>query len=279
MTAAPTAEGKCDQRFSGVKEVFNTHLAAGREIGAAVAITLENRLVVDLWGGYKDRQETRPWTRDTLVNLYSTTKGMTATCVHRLIDEERLDPDQTVATYWPEFAQNGKERITIRQLLCHQAGLPAIGRRLAPEAIYDWETMTDALAEQAPWWPPGTQHGYHARTFGWLLGEVVRRVTGKTVGAYFSDEIARPLGLDVHIGLVSAEHHRVAPITKVPPPPPGASPNLGDIFVNRSDTVTAKAFTNPNIYRLGNVANSAAWRSAEIPSSNGHGTARDLARL
>lgn len=279
MGSTPTVEGTCEQQFSRVKETFQAHFSGGQEIGAAVAITLENRLVVDLWGGHRDRQQTCPWQADTLVNVYSTTKGMTATCLHRLIDERLLDPDEKVARYWPEFEQNGKRDITIRQLLCHQAGLPAISIPLAPESIFDWETMTNALAEQKPWWPPGSRHGYHARTFGWLLGELVRRACGKTVGAYFSDEIARPLGLDFHIGLESSRHHKVAPITKVPPPPPGTTPNLGDIFLNQPDTLTARAFTNPNIYRLGDVANSAAWRSAEIPSSNGHGTARALARL
>jgi CubicO group peptidase (beta-lactamase class C family) len=262
-----------------VRGAFQAHLDDAREIGAAVAICLDNRLVVDLWGGHVDRRRTRPWESDTLVNVYSTTKGVTATCIHRLIDENRLDPDRCIADYWPEFARNGKAAITIRQLLCHQAGLPAISTPLPPSAIFDWQAMTDALADQKPWWPPGTRHGYHARTFGWLLGELVRRVSGKTVGAYFSDEIARPLGLDFHIGLARAQHRRVAPITKVPPSPPGTAPNLGDLFVNQPDTLTAKAFTNPNIYRLGDVANSAEWRSAEIPSSNGHGTARDLARL
>ena len=279
MATPPIVEGTCEKQFSGVKERFEAHLRDGREIGAAVAATMHGRMVVDLWGGHMDRQQTRPWRPDTLVNLYSTTKGMTVTCVQRLIDKKQLSPDQRVAHYWPEFSQNGKNEITIRQLLCHQAGLPAISMPLAPESVFDWETMTDALAAQKPWWPPGTRHGYHARTFGWLLGELVRRVTGKTVGAYFSDEIARPLGLDFHIGLASGQHHRVAPITKVPAPPPGAKPNLADIFMNQPDALTTKAFTNPNIYRLGDVANSAAWRSAEIPSSNGHGTARDLARL
>ena len=279
MTQTIDLQGTCDKRFSGVKEAFQAHFGAGKEIGAAVAVTVAGRPVVDLWGGHMDVHKTRPWQPDTLVNVYSTTKGMTATCAHRLVDQGRLNIDQRVIHYWPEFAQCGKEQITVRQLLSHRAGLPAISVPLDPESVFEWRVMTEAIAAQKPWWPPGTRHGYHARTFGWLLGELVRRTTGKTVGTYFHEEIAGPLGLDFHIGLKKSQHHRVAPIGKVPPPPPGTTPNLIDMMRSRPESVTSKAFTNPNIYRLGDVANSAAWRSAEIPSSNGHGTARDLARL
>lgn len=272
-------QGYCDPAFIGVREIFENHFRHGRELGAAVAVSLEGRLVVDLWAGYADMARTVPWQKDTLVNVFSTTKGFTAACIHRLADQGRLDLDRPVAHYWPEFAREGKGAITTRQLLCHRAGLPAITAPLPPEAIFDWFTMTRALAAQAPWWTPGTRHGYHARTFGWLLGEVVRRVTGQSLGRYFHDEIAGPLALDFHIGLAPRHHHRVAYITKMPPPPPDANPNLTRIMLTRPDDVTTKAFTNPPLHKIPGRANSALWRQAEIPSSNGHGTARAVARF
>ncbi|RJQ86487.1 MAG: class A beta-lactamase-related serine hydrolase [Desulfobacteraceae bacterium] len=271
--------GHCDPRFTELRNVFQHHFKSGRELGAAVAVTLDGRAVVDLWAGYADHKRSRPWQKDTLVNVYSTTKGFTAACVHRLADQGRLDLDDPVAHYWPEFARNGKETITLRHLLSHQAGLPAISAPLPAEAVFDWDKMTRALAEQAPWWTPGTRHGYHARTYGWLLGEVVRRITGKRLGLFFHDEIAAPLGLDFHIGLSEQHHYRVAPIGKIPPPPPGANPNLGHIMLTQPEAVTTKAFTNPPIHKIPDLVNTARWRSAEIPSSNGHGTAAAIARF
>ncbi len=208
--------GDCGPKFFRVKKVFEELFEEDKELRAGVAVTIDGRLVVNLWGGYADPDRTRTWERDTLVNVYSTTKGMTATCVHRLVDQGLLDLDQKVSHYWPEFGCNGKEEICVRHLLCHQAGLPAIDKRLPPEAIFDWDTMTRAIAEQALLWQPGTKHGYHARTYGWLLGEIVRRITGKSLGTYFHDEIAGPLGLDFYIGLQDEHHGRVAYITAVP---------------------------------------------------------------
>jgi CubicO group peptidase (beta-lactamase class C family) len=279
MTDATTIHGECDAKFRRVREVFAEHFNAGREVGAAVAVTLDGHAVVDLWGGHADLERTRPWQRDTLVNVYSTTKGVTATCVHQLVDRGLLDLDDPVARHWPEFAQNGKEAITVRMLLSHRAGVPAITRPLPAEAIFDWQTMAGAVAEQAPWWSPGEKHGYHARTFGWLLGELVRRITGRSLGTCFREEIAGPLGLDFHIGLAESEHARVAFISRVPPPPPDTEPQLGRIMVREPDSVTAKAFTNPPVHQIADVANTSQWRQAEIPSSNGHATARAVARF
>ncbi|CAB1078497.1 Putative esterase [Olavius algarvensis Delta 1 endosymbiont] len=271
--------GKCDPKFFWVREVFENLFEEGKELGAGVAVSIDGKLVVDLWGGYADTERARCWEKDTLVNVYSTTKGMTAACVHRLVDQGKLDPDRKVSRYWPEFGCNGKEDIRLRHLLSHQAGLPAIDAPLPPEAIFDWGTMTGALAEQAPLWKPGTQHGYHARTFGWLLGEVVRRISGKSLGAYFKDEIAGPLGLDFYIGLPDEHHARVAAITAVPPPPPGTEPNLARVMQIRPQSFTARAFMNPPSYRIRDVANTPQWRRAELPSSNGHGTANAVARF
>lgn len=279
MPPATKIHGYCDPEFSLVKEVFAEHFEAGKELGAGVAVTLDGRSVVDLWGGYADSERTRAWEKDTLVNVYSTTKGITATCVHRLVDQGLLDLDRKASHYWPEFGHSGKEEIKVRLLLGHQAGLPAIDKPLPPEAIFDWDTMTRALAQQAPLWQPGTKHGYHARTYGWLLGEIVRRITGKSLGTYFCHELAGPLGLDFHIGLPDEHHERVAFITDVPPPPLGVRPNLAEIMRTQPESLTARAFLNPPSHRIPNAANTAQWRRAEIPASNGHGTARSIARL
>jgi len=279
MPAITKISGDCDPKFSQVKKVFEEHFEAGKELGAAVAVTIDGHSVIDLWGGYADPERTRTWEQDTLVNVYSTTKAMTATCVHRLVDQGLLNLDQKVSHYWPEFGQRGKEEITVRLLLSHRAGLPAINKPLPPEAVFDWDTMTRALSEQEPLWPPGTKHGYHARTYGWLLGEVVRRISGKSLGTYFREEIAEPLGLDFHIGLEDEQHRRVAFITAVPPPPPGVEPNLFKIMLTQPESFTAKAFLNPPIHLIPNAANTPAWRRAELPSSNGHGTAKSIARL
>lgn len=271
-------EGRCDPRFERVRAAFAENFAKRNEYGAAVAVYVEGAPVVDLWGGHCDRERSIPWTRDTLVNLFSTTKGLTAICAHRLVDQARLDLDAPVALYWPEFARAGKDHVRVRQLLNHRAGLPALRRPLADEAMYDWAAMTAALAAEEPWWTPGTKHGYHAITYGWLVGEVVRRITGKSLGAYFRHEIAAPLGLDCHIGLDARDDARCAKMLPSPPPPEGEV-NIFKYAQDNPESVTAKAFFNPGgAMKLGAV-NGRAWRGAEIPAANGHGTARALARL
>ena len=237
-----------------------------------------DELVVDLWGGHHDRARTRPWQRDTLVNVYSTTKGVTALCAHRLVDEGRLDLDAPVAKYWPEFAQAGKGAIPVRWLLSHRAGLPAVRKLLPNEALYDWDAMTAALAAETPWWEPGRAHGYHAVTFGWLVGEVVRRIAGKSLGAYLREEFAEPLGLDFHIGLAESEHARVADILQqVPPDPDGEARPALRALAQRSGGRDGARLPEPAEHGPG--SNVPAWRSAEIPGANGHGTARALATL
>jgi CubicO group peptidase (beta-lactamase class C family) len=218
--AAHMIEGESDPRFERVRKAFAANFETRREVGAAVAVTFDGRPVVDLWGGTSDRAAARSWARDTIVNVYSTTKGLVAICAHRLVDQGRLDLDSPVARYWPEFAQAGKQDLPVRFLLNHKAGLPAIKAALPLDAVFDWKTMTTMLAAHEPWWVPGTRHGYHAMTYGWLVGEVIRRITGKSPGRYFRDEIAGPLGLDCHIGLDAKHDVRVAPIIAAPPPPP-----------------------------------------------------------
>lgn len=270
--------GACDARFAPVREAFARSFGEGGEVGAAVAVHLDGGLVVDLWAGHKDFARTQPWQRDTLVNVYSTTKGVTALAAHRLVDEGKLDLDAPVAKYWPEFAQAGKGAIPVRFLLSHRAGLPAVRKLLPNEALYDWNAMTEALAAETPWWTPGTAHGYHAVTFGWLVGEVVRRIAGKSLGAYVRDTFAQPLGLDFHIGLAESEHARVADILQqTPPDTTGEAAQLFMRALAQPEGVTARAFMNPPSMALG--PNLPAWRSAEIPGANGHGTARALATL
>jgi CubicO group peptidase (beta-lactamase class C family) len=270
--------GRCDARFERVREVFAENFRTRDEVGAAVAVAIDGQLVVDLWAGHHDRERTRAWQPDTLVNVYSTTKGVTALAAHRLVDEGKLDLDAPVAKYWPEFAQAGKGALPVRWLLSHRAGLPAVRKLLPNEALYDWEAMTSALAAETPWWTPGTAHGYHAVTFGWLVGEVVRRIAGKSLGAYVRDSFAQPLGLDFHIGLAEREHARVADILQqVPPDPTGEAAQLFARSIADPEGVTARAFANPPSMVLG--PNLPAWRSAEIPGANGHGTARALATL
>ncbi len=271
--------GHCDPRFERVRQAFAANFSSPGEVGAAVAITYRNQPVVDLWGGWADQAKTRPWQRDTLVNVYSTTKAMTALCAHRLAERGQLDLDAPVARYWPEFAQAGKADLPVRYLLSHRSGLAAVKNMLPPEALFDWDAMCTALAAQEPWWTPGTQHGYHAVTFGWLVGEVVRRIAGKSLGTYFRDEFATPLGLDFHIGLADAEHGRVAEMSQLPtePAPDAEGADLARIIFSDPEGLTARAFINPVSLALG--PNNPEWRRAEIPGANGHGTARALARI
>lgn len=272
---AGDVQGHCDERFARVREIFRAQLANPEELGAAVAVTVDGRRVVDLWGGHADAARTRPWTPDTIVNLFSTTKGMAAICAHRLVDEGKLDLDAPVARYWPEFAQADKGAIPVRWLLDHSAGLPAIEKPMPAGATSDWRAMTEALAAQAPWWEPGAEHGYHAMTYGWLVGEVVRRAAGRSIGAYLRDEIAGPLGADFFIGTPPEQESRIAELVMASPKPGEA--NLFAEIIAKAKPYALKAFMNP-IPGPGGF-NSREWRGAEIPAANGHGSARALARI
>jgi len=271
-------EGTCDPKFSRVKDTFAENFEKRGEVGAAAAVMLDGKSVVDIWAGHADREKTRPWTRDTLVNVYSTTKGVTAICAHRLADKGLLDIDAPVAKYWPEFAQAGKDKLPVRYLLSHRAGMAAVRKPLDDDALFKWDKMTTALAEQEPWWEPGTKHGYHALTFGHLVGEVIRRITGKTPGTYLRDEIAGPLGLDLHIGLDAKDDARTGDMIAMPPPEPG-EPNLFAEVMKNPESVAFKAFMNPPGGMRPGLVNSREWRAAEIPAANGHTTARSLAKL
>ena len=277
MSDQPLVQGECHPRFASVRDAFAANLCDRDEVGAAVTLVVDGETVVDLWGGHADLARTQPWERDTIVNVYSSTKGMTALCAHRLVSEGRLDLDAPVAEYWPEFAAAGKDALPVRWLLGHRSGLAAVRPALPGEALYDWSAMCAALAAETPWWTPGTAHGYHAVTFGWLVGEVVRRVTGKSLGTYFREELAEPLGLDFHIGVPDATHARCAEMSSIPFPSADEALNLAAVIISDPEGVAARAFMNPPSMALG--VNHAAWRSAEIPGANGHGSARDLARV
>jgi CubicO group peptidase (beta-lactamase class C family) len=268
--------GHCDSRFARVRDVFAGAFARGAEVGAALAIVVEGRPVLDLFAGHADLARTRPWRRDTIANVYSTTKGLAALCLLQLVEQGKVDLDAPVARYWPAFAAADKDELPVRWLLSHRAGLAALRAPLPPDSLYDWDAMAAALAAERPWWTPGTKHGYHAITFGWLIGEVVRRVSGRSLGSYLRTAIAGPLGADFHVGLPDAEHARVAQMSPMAAPPPGA-PNFIEALAKEPEGLLARAFTNPPSIALG--PNHAAWRRAEIPGANGHGDARGIARI
>jgi len=212
-------QGSCDPKFQSVKQEFERNFRERGEVGASVCVTVQGKTVVDLWGGVTRTDTKTPWKEDTLSVVFSSTKGATAICMHILASRGTLDLDAPVAKYWPEFAQAGKEKIPVKMLLNHQAGLPAVRAPLPQGAYANWELMVNALAKEEPFWEPGTRNGYHALTMGWLLGEVLRRVSGKSLGAFFQDEIAKPLGLDFWIGLPEEKEPRVAPMIPAEPDP------------------------------------------------------------
>ena len=267
--ARDVAEGFTHDRFGKVREAFEANLAGGADVGASFCATLEGETVVDLWGGWANEDEGRPWERDTIVNVYSTTKTMTALTALLVADRGELDFDAPVARYWPEFAAAGKQDVKVSHLMSHSAGLSGWKEPLTKEDLYDWDKATSLLAAQAPFWEPGTASGYHALTQGYLVGEVVRRITGKSLGTVFREEIAGPLGADFHIGLPASEDHRVADLIA---PPPGAS------IADRSESELQKNMSgNPPI----DVAETRtrAWRGAEIPAAGGTGNARSVAQV
>jgi CubicO group peptidase (beta-lactamase class C family) len=252
-----------------VRAAFEANLASGADIGASFCATVEGETVVDLWGGFADPARTRPWERDTIVNVYSTTKTMTALTALLLADRGELDFEAPVARYWPEFAANGKAGVKVSHLMSHAAGLSGWKEPITTEDLYDWEKVTALLAAQAPYWEPGTQSGYHALTQGYLVGEVVRRITGRTLGTVFRQEIAEPLGADFHIGLPASEDARVAELL---PPPRGAA-----IADGKQTELQANMSNNPGIDVSATGAR--GWRGAEIPAAGGTGNARSIAEI
>ncbi|AEY89629.1 beta-lactamase [Streptomyces hygroscopicus subsp. jinggangensis 5008] len=281
-----TIHGEVVAGFEGVRDAFAENFAEREDIGAAVCVYRDGRPVVDLWGGSADPGTGRPWERGTLQLVYSATKGATAAAAHLLVQRGLLELDAPVAEYWPEFAANGKAEIPVRFLLSHQSGLVALDRPVPLAEALAWHPMTAALAAQRPVWVPGTTHGYHGRTWGWLVGEVIRRVSGRTPGRFFADEIAAPLGLDFFIGLPTGERSRVSHMAFRKPdvdlttlPPESVPEDLREQVAawRDPDSLSNRAYavTDP----AGIDFNSPEVQAAELPSSNGIGTARALARL
>lgn len=260
--------GECDPAFGAVREQFAANFAQGLELGASVAVTLHGEPVVDLWAGHADTAG-RPWERDTIVNVWSTTKTMAAICMLMLADRGEIDIDAPVASYWPEFAANGKEGVLVAHVLGHTAGLSGWDPPIAPEDLYDWDKACGALAAQAPWWEPGEFSAYHALTQGYLEGEIVRRVTGRTLGTFFREEVAEPLGADFHIGLPESEEPRVGEMT-----PPSTS--LEELGLDPEGLAVRSLISCP---LTGAEANTRAWRAAEIPAGGGTSNARAVARV
>jgi CubicO group peptidase (beta-lactamase class C family) len=261
--------GFVDQRLAAARDAFEANFTSGSDVGASFCATIEGQTVVDLWGGFADAAKTRPWVKDTIVNVFSTTKTMTALTALMIADRGELDFDAPVAKYWPEFAANGKERIKVSHLMSHSSGLSGWRKPITAEDLYDWDKMTALLAAQAPLWAPGSASGYHVLTHGYLIGEVVRRITGKSLGTVFREEVAEPLGADFHIGLPASEDSRVADL--IPLVLPESARNVA------MSEVQEITWRNMPL----DVANTPtrAWRAAEIPAVNGHGNARSVAEI
>lgn len=274
MTAT---NGYSDERFAGVRDALERRLETGQELGAAVAVTIDGELVVDLWGGHADAARTTPWRDDTLTNVWSTTKTVTALAALMLVDRHELDVFEKVAHYWPEFAANGKADIEVRHLLSHTSGLSGWNQPFRMEDMYDWETSTALLAAQDPWWKPGTASGYHAMTYGHLIGEVVRRITGQKLGEFVATEIAGPLGADFHIGLDRAEFGRVSVNVPQPMPMGDGAPAESDVPAVDPESVAVKTFSGPAL-RF-DIVGEEGWLTADIGAANGQGNARSLARI
>jgi CubicO group peptidase (beta-lactamase class C family) len=270
----PPIGGEVDPAFEAVRTAFGENFAWRGEVGASVCLVVDGVVVVDLWGGWRDAALERPWERDTLVNVFSVGKAVVALCVARLAGQGLLSFDDPVARAWPDFAAQGKSGITVRQLLSHQAGLPAVRAPLPPGSVFDWEGMCTTLAAQAPWWEPGTAHGYHVNTFGFLAGELVRRVTGATIGTLVRREVAGPLGADFFFGVPHHDLHRVAEFIGMASPPDDLPADLDDAQLMERD-----AYFNPPELSGAGVVNQERWRRAELPSTNGHATARGIARI
>lgn len=270
--------GKCDARFQEVYDEFKKNFEERGEVGASVCIKIKGETVVDLWGGMANPEKEIPWNEDTVSLVWSCTKGATALCAHMLAYRGLLDYDKPVAYYWPEFAQNGKENITVRMLMCHQAGLPAIRTPLPQGAFYDWDLVVNTLAAEKPFWEPGTRYGYHALTFGFLVGELVRRVSGKTVGTFFREEVAEPLGLDFWIGLPEEIEPRVAPMRLPAPSIPDPTTPFQQAFLDPQSIQTCM-LVNTGGYLNPGECDSRAAHAAEIPAASGITNARGLAGM
>src|ERR1700722_3321208 len=262
--------GTCDARFDAVRDALQRNIDCGEEVGASIAVDLDGEIAVDLWGGFRDEARTDPWTRDTITNVWSTTKTVTSLAALMLVERGQLDVDAPVAAYWPEFAANGKQDGLVRHLLSHTSGVAGLFQPAVTEDMYDLEKSTARFAAQAPWWAPGTASGYHALNFGHLIGEVLHRITGTSLRQFVADEIAGPLGADFQTGAPESDWGRIT--DRIPPPPLPF-----DLAALGPDSPVVKTFTGPAVNAA--EANTPRWRRADIGAANGHGNARSVARI
>ena len=270
MTDPIHVQGQCQPRFEALRQLFAANIASGADLGASLAVTIDGEFVVDLWGGWADEARTRPWAADTVTNVWSTTKMMTSLTALLLVDRGELDLEAPVARYWPEFGAAGKGGIPLRHLMSYNSGVSGWAQPVTMADLCDREKTTALLAAQAPWWQPGSGSGYHALNYGHLVGEVVRRITGQSLGAFFSQQIAQPLGADFHIGLPASEFGRVSNV--VPPPPLPF-----DFSALDPASVMFKTLSNP--LPDASASWTDGWRQAEIGAANGQGNARSAARI
>jgi CubicO group peptidase (beta-lactamase class C family) len=262
--------GSCDGRFESVRDALARNLDSGEELGASIVLDLDGDILIDVWGGFRDQDRTVPWTQDTITNVWSTTKTITSLAALMLVDRGELDVDAPVARYWPEFGANGKQGVLVRHVMSYASGVSGLDQPAVVEDLYDWEGSTSRFAAQAPWWEPGTASGYHALNYGHLVGEIVRRISGKPLKQFVAEEIAGPLGADFQIGAAESDRGRIADV--VPPPPLPF-----DVEALGPDSLTVKTLTGPLV--MAETANTPAWRNADIGAANGHGNARSVARI
>ncbi len=262
-------QGSADPRFNELGDLLSASIDRGDEAGASASVTIEGETVVDIWGGWRDEAKTKPWEADTTTHVWSSTNTTTSLSALVLAARAELDLDAPVARYWPEFAAEGKENIAVRQLMGHTSGVSGWAQPVQVEDLYDWEKSTSMLAAQAPWWEPGTASGYHALNQGHLVGEVIRRITGRQLGAFFVSEVAGPLNIDFHIGLDPSNDSRVANV--IPPPPLPF-----DLEAMDPDSPAVKTFTGPA--PMAETSWTSEWRRADIGAANGHGNARAVAK-
>jgi CubicO group peptidase (beta-lactamase class C family) len=267
--------GTCDARFEGLREALRENIASRGEVGAAVTAVVDGRVVADLWVGWADTARTRPWRENTVVCLFSVGKALAGLCALRLVDRGDVELDAPLARYWPELVAR---EVTVRQLLAHRSGLAAIRKPLGERAVFDWALVTGALAEQQPWWEPGAAHGYHVHTFGFLVGELVRRASGTSIRDVLREEIAAPLAADVGYGLAAAERHRAAEYTYGEDILIG-SHQLTQIRPEHMDVLKVCAYASPDGASGVGTVDSPAWQDAVIPSANAYGTARGVAAI
>ena len=262
--------GTCDGRFEAVRSALQQNLDSGAELGASLVLDIDGDIVIDLWGGFRDQARTIPWSADTITNVWSSTKTVTSLAALMLADRGQLDVDAPVAQYWPEFAASGKEDVRVRHLMSHTSGVSGLDQPAVTADLYDWDKATSRMAAQAPWWEPGTASGYHALNYGHLVGEVVRRISGRTLKQFVAEEIAGPLGADFQIGAAEKDWDRIADV--VPPPPLPF-----DLAAMDPTSPAVRTFTGPVVDAAD--ANTSGWRHADIGAANGHGNARSVARI